>query len=776
MMVKFSLSGIIFCGVLASCLASAKQSSHNPSTDHANASPAQDIQTITQRRLSTIVGETTSASDISDWLSSLGSNGKWPDSEVDYTTGCDAQTGSWPAQQHWKRISTFAAAWHGGLKGASQWVKSTQIRQATSLAMGYWFENDFTDPSCLDSGGDASCPCGTPGFWNTNWFSNIILIPAFVGETCLLLNDTLSTTELGNCTHMTSRAYNTFLTGINGVSAITGANTLDIASIGIDLGLLTVNQTLLDDAFGRVHNEVVVQSGVKVDGIRADGSFGQHSGILYNGNYGKDYANDVFDLEIEAGGTSFQASTESRSAFEVLWEGNIWMIFRNTVTNVLHWDYSVVGRFISLPVADNQATENTKTNLTQLQVLGQEWNSAPLTQAFNDLSLATTTANAGALLGNRMFYANDYMVQRGSNYVTTLKMFSKRTQNSECTTNQNPFGFHLSDGTIYTYMTGNEYEDIFAAWDWNLIPGTTVDYGATLLNCSGTRKTGTQALVGGASDGKIGVAAMRYETPTSKTLNWRKTFFFLDDDVQHVMVTRIISTTSAPVFTVLDQRRHDGDVLVDGVAKQTGNYTGVGTLWHGNVGYAFNKSNTGASLSIEIGDRTGDWSTLGTSKQPPETVDLFAAWLSHDDVSADIDYTIYPAVTSSAFQSKVASSQIQTIRNDGSVSALLDQGNKVAMFVFWDAAGGTATIPSISGQASIKMQSNGNVAVIVRMDTWNITVADPTQTLTTTSLNFTLGSGSTPSGWTGSSKTQGVTFTLPSGAEIGASVSQTLFA
>lgn len=30
-----------------------------------------------------------------------------------------------------------------------------------------------------------------------------------------------------------------------------------------------------------------------------------------------------------------------------------------------------------------------------------------------------------------------------------------------------PFGFHLSDGTLYTYLQGNEYEDIAAAWDWN---------------------------------------------------------------------------------------------------------------------------------------------------------------------------------------------------------------------------------------------------------------------------------------------------------------------
>lgn len=53
-----------------------------------------------------------------------------------------------------------------------------------------------------------------------------------------------------------------------------------------------------------------------------------------------------------------------------------------------------------------------------------------------------------------MFYANDYMVstdtsredsdpnypsqvQRGEGYVTTLRMFSSRTQNTECVNSQN---------------------------------------------------------------------------------------------------------------------------------------------------------------------------------------------------------------------------------------------------------------------------------------------------------------------------------------------------
>lgn len=116
----------------------------------------------------------------------------------------------------------------------------------------------------------------------------MIGLPKLVGQVCLLLNDTLLPFELDSCARISGRAYSTFNTGIPVLGPITGANTLDIASVGIDKGLLTKNTSLLFDAYKRVHADIVIQNQVRADGIRADGAFGQHAGILYNGNYGKD--------------------------------------------------------------------------------------------------------------------------------------------------------------------------------------------------------------------------------------------------------------------------------------------------------------------------------------------------------------------------------------------------------------------------------------------------------------------------------------------------------
>ncbi|CAK5268181.1 unnamed protein product [Mycena citricolor] len=719
---------------------------------------AQDIATLTARRLDNIVGELTDGASVSTWLSTLNASGQWAD--VDYTTGCPAQRANWPAEIHWNRISTMAGAWHGGVPGAAASLAgSAALRAGVRSAMDFWFANDFTVPACLDSGGGTACPCGTPGFWNTNWFPNIIGTPELVSQTCLLLNSTLSAAELGSCKTITARAYRTFTVPANQVGVLTGANLLDVAKIGIDLALLTANTTLLTDAYSRVHAELSIKNATRSDGIRPDGGFGQHSGILYNGNYGKDYTNDLVDLEVEAGGTQFEASSASKAALGTLFTGDRWMIYRNVLTGVLHWDFSVLGRFIAFPTADVlQATSSILLNLTKIEQLGAEWGSAALTDFSSSLSQGSSSANAGSLVGNRMFFNNDYMVHRGAGYVSTLKMYSSRTRNTECTNLANPLGFHLSDGALRTYIEGNEYEDIAASMDWELIPGITVDYGATPLNCGQTGAAGIEGFVGGASDGTKGAAAMRYTNPLTRTLHWQKAWFFLPGDVQVVVVSNTSSATGAPVRSVLDQRLHAGQVVLNG-STAVSNATGVraASLWHGNVGYVFG-SGGGASVSVQVGQKTGDWAAIGTSPQPPTTVDLFAAWVNHDtSSSSSVAYTVYPALDLPTFRTRLGQAQPVVVRNDNTAAAVL--AGSVAMAVFW-APGSVAF--TAGSPAGFVLAANGTAAVVFDHASRQMTVSDPTQTLAVLAVTVTDAGAA--------AKT--VTFTLPSGGLAGSSVTK----
>jgi Polysaccharide lyase family 8, super-sandwich domain/Polysaccharide lyase family 8, C-terminal beta-sandwich domain len=297
-----------------------------------------------------------------------------------------------------------------------------------------------------------------------------------------------------------------------------------------------------------------------------------------------------------------------------------------------------------------------------------------------------------------------------------------------------PLGFHLADGTLYTYLQGDEYEDIAAAWDWNLIPGTTVDYGATPLNCANAGWKGLESFVGGVSNGETGAAAMRYLNPYTKAFSWQKAWFFLDDDTQYVMIANLTSLSSAaPVYSVLDQRRHSGPIYVDDEAfdapsNETFDST-VSSLWHGGVGYSFDPRST--VLSLSVGERTGAWSAIGTSTQPPETVDLFAAWIEHQDLTQPVSYTIFPGTTFDSFRIKSGYRIIIPLQNDAHISAILDVDYNTISAIFWDASGGTLFIdngPFFYGPSSITV--SGAVALMLNLDTGTITVSDPSQTLT----------------------------------------------
>ncbi|KAJ7630978.1 polysaccharide lyase family 8 protein [Roridomyces roridus] len=747
----------------SSVVPSSTSSSTQPSAS-VDPTTAQEIATIHERRLSNIVGALTNATSIPTWIATLEPNGQWPD--VDYTTGCPAQRANWPAELHWNRISTMAGAWNGGLAGAEQYVKDPGLRANISLAMSFWFDNDFTNNACLDQGGQAPCPCSTPGFWNTNWFPNIIGTPELVSISCLLLNDTLSDNELQSCVTITGRAYALINANVPGVGFFTGANLLDVAKIGIDQALLTVNVSMLTSAYTRIHQEVVIENGVSADGIRADGSFGQHAGILYNGNYGKDYTNDVVDLEVEAGGTQFQATSASQTALATLFDGDRWMIYMNALTGVLHWDFSVLGRFIVFPTADiTQATASILLNLTKIENLGEEWDSETLEDFATSLSMNVTSANAGNLQGTRMFYDNDYMVHRGSNHVTSLKMYSTRSRNSECTNLANPFGFHLSDGALRTYVQGNEYEDIAASMNWDLIPGITVDLNATPLTCGQTQFVGIENFVGGVSDGTRGIGAMRYSNPLTHNLHWQKTWFFLDDDVQFVMVSNLTSATNATVVSVLDQKLHRGSVMVDSArtTESVSARSSFQTLWHSDVGYTFPDSSA-FSLSVQVGEEFGNWTVIGTSPQPPVTVDLFSAWLTHQSLNASLAYMVYPGTSFDSFIKKSTASLVRQIRNDASVSAVMDEKNSIAMAVFW--AGGLVDFAPISPATfPFSISTNGTAAVMYNWKTGDVTVSDPTQTLTAVSVTFTGALWKEPNT---------VVFTLPTGGVAGSSVTQNI--
>lgn len=239
------------------------------------------------------------------------------------------------------------------------------------------------------------------------------------------------------------------------------------------------------------------------------------------------------------------------------------------------------------------------------------------------------------------------------------------------------------------------------------------------------------------------------------------------------MISNITSTSDKPVFSILDQRLHEGVIFIDDSeqfkASSPSPLTSA-TLWHGGVGYALSGIGDEDSLHIDVGEKTGNWSAIGTSTQPPTTVDLFAAWIEHGSPAEAVSYSMFPGTTFADFLIKQARLRLQSVSNDGSVAAVYDEVHQTVMVVFWEQAGGSVTI-NPPRFAPITLRANGNIALIYRFSDAAIFVSDPSQTLAAVEVNLELGVGRKPPQW-GPHRPKTFVIPLPTGGLAGSSVRQ----
>lgn len=233
-----------------------------------------------------------------------------------------------------------------------------------------------------------------------------------VGDICLLIKDKLTPTQSSNCTHIQARAYTD--TESHPLSRFTGANMLDVASVGIALGLFTENADTVQDALEHFYGAVSIVSKATGDGIQPDGSFMQHAGLLYNGNYGKDFINDLISVFIETKGTSVAPDNNVQSAFDTLLDGTEWMIIGDTRLKKLLWQHSTIGRMVSFKYSDGQASGGVAIDIAGIEEGVEGWKiKDEINEITGRLQQPTTkTANQGDLVGTRYFYNADYLVSR----------------------------------------------------------------------------------------------------------------------------------------------------------------------------------------------------------------------------------------------------------------------------------------------------------------------------------------------------------------------------
>lgn len=168
-----------------------------------------------------------------------------------------------------------------------------------------------------------------------------------------------------------------------------------------------------------------------------------------------------------------------------------------------------------------------------------------------------------------------------------------------------------------------------------------VDYGVTPLACNRVQFKGRESFVGGVALGQAGLAVMNYTNPLSGSLQWFKSYFFFPNSYIVQFIGDIISTSTSPIVTTLDQRQLSGPVFIDGVLlTETRINTMARQVWHDRVGYLFVRP---VNLTVDTSERQANWPAIGISLGN-ETHSIFAAYFTHtrETSSGDsFDYIAY---------------------------------------------------------------------------------------------------------------------------------------
>ncbi|KAI8061422.1 chondroitin AC/alginate lyase [Gongronella butleri] len=722
---------------------------------------------------------------VSTWQILMNKTSLWED--IDYSAGCAARAANWPARDHLERVEIMAARWYDDQENQHH------LLDQIHAALDYWFQHDFAEPDCLMSGGVAykNCPCGTPGLWMPNWYNQVIAVPRFVGNICLLVRGSLTTWEQEQCIKFTRRSYTM-------VEQHGGTNLLDVVYNGVSWALLIDAPEWAADAFERASRDLVLALPGE-DGLQVDGSYMYHDRQLYTGNYGDTYMGDwvvLLDM-MHVAKHAWKPSDDAWNALTTLVTGSEWQMVAHPPTkkkpdNMLTanwlWQYSTLSRMISTASHDAQNSAGVVMNITELAGMYEAWHKDANATSHYYKSVETmasrlkrpyTSANQGTLTGTRHFWQADYLVHRGLGFVVTLKMLSSRTTTAECLNGQNLLGSHLNDGAIFVYRAGDDYVDVFGAWHWHRLPGVSIPASTREPNMAAAKAAqhtgchdgnarfqGKQAFVGAAvlQDQQLGTAVMHYTDPRDPSISYKKTYFFfpsmyaVDIDITSFIEIPVVNnatnaTNSAngttmnvpmPLVTTLDQRRRanrakripgSDDTWIDGQKQsESRRYANASTVWHDRTLYRFEEP---TNVDLEVGVRASHWPAIGISDDHAP-VDMWQAAVEHADA---LTYTVYPNVMQ---PTSTSPHKLDFIRMQG-VRGALNKQEKALALAFWEPA--SISVPWEHGDdgddgTDVFIEALDPVVLVLQQQigngSWILAVADPTQTLTQTTLRVSV--------------------------------------
>jgi chondroitin AC lyase len=577
-----------------------------------------------------------------EFLASQGSDGAWPD--IRYEPG---ELKDWHAANHLRRLLAMAQAWYDAI---SPLHGDTRLLEAIQRGLEHWFRLDLQNP---------------------NWWWNQIGAPMLLGE-ILLRVDPACPRDL------VARAVPAFERH-RPAARFTGQNLVWVAGVTLRHGILLRDTSLVTLSFTLIQREVRVFP--DDEGIQPDMSFHQHGRLLYSGGYGQGFAADTARYLWLAHGTPFEWPAHTAALLtRFLLDGSRWMVRGRT------FEYGAIGREITR--AGHSAERFFAGCAFMARVPG------PRQSEFADLVRNAGKPGVAHAQGNRHFWCSDLMTHHRRTFSISVRLASRRLLNADapCCGGEGRQCHHGADGATYILRDGDEYRDIFPAWNWRQVPGTTVEQHPMPLSPDTVRGRGEPAFAGGVSDGAFGCAAMAF---SRSGLSARKAWFFFDEGML-ALGCGIRSRAGVPVVTTLNQCLRRSPVhlagqdapVPDGEIRLPPN----AAIWHDGIAYHI----LDGTAVLHLDERTGAWSDCGVGSSEPLSRSVFTLSLDHGSspLGAAYAYRVL-ADTPLPLLAAGAGSLPRVIRNDAAIQAVWHEAATLGYAIFYEP--GSLTFPDGQG-------------------------------------------------------------------------------
>jgi chondroitin AC lyase len=340
------------------------------------------------------------------------------------------------------------------------------------------------------------------------------------------------------------------------------------------------------------------------------------------------------------------------------------------------------------------------------------------------------------------FWESHYFTQQRPDYFASVRMHSSRSNNMEQPHNEEGLkNHHYGDGSTWITVTGNEYLNIFPAFDFQKIPGTTIVQQPALPHWNELAKKGLTDFVGGVTDGRYGAAATDFAS-VHDPLKARKSYFFFDKEFVCVGAG-IQSKADYPVVTTVNQCLLNGDVIIQSSAGQNKPVRGkhalndVSWVWHDQVAYVFPQP---VDINCNNTSAAGSWRSISHQAWATDDLvkkDIFCLWFDHGPrpVKAGYAYIVAPAMDSDKVDAYSKKTSIEILSNTPALQAVRNKYLQITGIVFYEAGEmqlADDMIISVSNPCLVMIAMNGKSIK-------KITVADPTQKLSSLQLTVKRG-------------------------------------